>query len=201
MEELTINQSNSTNKETIEEIVEETIEEKVEEIVEETVIKKQSSKELPPICMYGFKGKRNNCLGFLHRSVKSCVGIVKYDFTGWFLFPNSVEQAKELALKWSDSFERRRDFSDKKVVIYFNLYKNIISVEVKQINNAEVISSEIKENQIKKTSDIKTISKIVGYSKYFKPYTYAENYYPIPYPVYNSYYTPEYAYYPTFPTE
>ena len=41
----------------------------------------QSSTDRKPICVFGFAGGYNNCLGFLHHSVKPIVGVVKYDFS------------------------------------------------------------------------------------------------------------------------
>lgn len=84
-----------------------------------------------PICMHGFIGTRNNCLRFLHHSVKPIIGVVKYDFSTWLLFPKNIQQAKELAQKWSDSIEKRKDFINKSVIIFFHLTMKTIRVEVK----------------------------------------------------------------------
>jgi hypothetical protein len=43
----------------------------------------KSSTDRKPLCMFGFTGTRNNCLRFLHHSVKPSPGVVKYDFSSW----------------------------------------------------------------------------------------------------------------------
>ena len=91
----------------------------------------QSSTDRKPLVMLGFRGGYNNCLRFLHHSVKPIVGVVKYDFSDWPLFPTTVEQSKELAFKWSSSLEKKPEFSGKSVVIFFHLSLKTIRVEVK----------------------------------------------------------------------
>lgn len=81
-----------------------------------------------------FNGGYNNFLSLLHHSIRPMVGIVKYELPSWSLFPTSVEQAKELAYKWSASLEARKDFSNKKVIIFFHLYHKTVRVEVKNAN-------------------------------------------------------------------
>jgi hypothetical protein len=90
------------------------------------------STDRKPLCMFGFVGGYNNCLGFLHHSVKPIVGVVKYDFSTWSLFPTTVSQSRELALKWSNSFEKRKNFIGKSVIIFFHLQMKTIRVEVKE---------------------------------------------------------------------
>ncbi len=90
------------------------------------------STDRKPLCMFGFVGGYNNCLGFLHHSVKPILGVVKYDFSTWSLFPTTIGQSRELALKWSNSFEKRKDFIGKSVIIFFHLQMKTIRVEVKE---------------------------------------------------------------------
>jgi hypothetical protein len=88
-----------------------------------------------PLNVINFTGGYNNCLGFIHRSIKPLVGIVKYDFSTWRLFPKNVIQAKELAQKWALSFEKRKDFVGKSVVVFFHLQYKTIRIEVKEKHN------------------------------------------------------------------
>ena len=92
----------------------------------------QSSTDHKPLCMFGFTGGYNNCLRLLHHSVKPIIGVVKYDFTTWHLFPTTIAQSKELALKWSSSFEKRKDFANKSVIIFFHIQMKTIRIEVKE---------------------------------------------------------------------
>jgi hypothetical protein len=89
------------------------------------------STDRKPIQVKGFNGGYNNCLRLLHHSVKPIDGVVKYVFSDWSIFPNNITTAKELALKWSDSFEKRKDFANKSVIIFFHLQHKTIRVEVK----------------------------------------------------------------------
>ena len=89
------------------------------------------STDRKPIVVTGFTGGYNNCLGYLHHSVKPIIGVVKYDFSDWDIFPNNVMKARSLALKWSNSFEKRKDFVGKSVIIFFHLQFKTIRVEVK----------------------------------------------------------------------
>jgi hypothetical protein len=91
----------------------------------------KTSTDRKPLFMQGFQGGYNNCLRFLHHSVKPIIGVVKYDFSDWRLFPTTNTQAKELAFKWSNSLEKRTDFAGKSVVIFFHLELKTIRVEVK----------------------------------------------------------------------
>jgi hypothetical protein len=146
------------------------------------VIQKISTDRMP-ICMDGFCGTRNNCLGFLHHSVKPKVGVVKYDFKSWYLFPTNVSQAKELALKWSNSFEKRKDFVDKNVIIFFHLEMKTIRVEVKQKKtetdnenksdneNKTVKTEEQLEQEKKVKKEFKYKQKPQIYSKFYPYYT------------------------------
>ena len=101
-------------------------------LVQKSSVIHPPSTDRKPLCMFGFGGGYNNCLGFLHRSVKPIVGIVKYDFSTWALFPTTVAQCRELALKWSNSFEKRKDFANKSVIIFFHIQMKTIRVEVKE---------------------------------------------------------------------
>jgi hypothetical protein len=120
----------------------------------------QTSTDRQPLCMDGFAGNYNNCLRFLHHSVKPTVGVVKYDFSTWTLFPTNSLQAKGLAVKWSDSFEKRKDFVDKKVVIFFHLTMKTIRVEVK--NKEQVLTQTVEKIQ-----KPRYLTKTKVYSKYF----------------------------------
>lgn len=142
-----------------------------------------------PICMHGFYGNYNNCLRFLHHSVKPIEGVVKYDFSTWNLFPSSTDQAKELAQKWSNSFEKRKDFANKFVVIFFHLKMKTIRVEVKthhgntlnqNINNStnepveNVVAPDVptvntQETKSNKPKYSNKFFKPFGFSKYFPP--------------------------------
>lgn len=95
-----------------------------------SVICKQST-DRKPIVVRGFIGGYNNCLRYLHKSVKPIIGVVKYDFSDWHLFPTTPFQAKGLAQKWSDSIEKKKDFIGKSVIIFFHLSAKTIRVEVK----------------------------------------------------------------------
>lgn len=98
--------------------------------IPESVICKQST-DRKPILISAFTGGYNNCLRFLHKSVRPIIGVVKYDFSVWKLFPTNVNQAKELAFKWSSSMEKKKSFNGKSVVIFFHLTNKTIRVEVK----------------------------------------------------------------------
>jgi hypothetical protein len=98
--------------------------------IPQSVICKQST-DRKPLIVKGFTGGYNNCLKYLHHSVKPMVGVVKYDFSDWKLFPTKPEQAKELAFKWSSSIEKKKNFIGKSVVIFFHLITKTIRVEVK----------------------------------------------------------------------
>jgi large-conductance mechanosensitive channel len=98
--------------------------------IPQSVICKQST-DRKPLIVNGFTGGYNNCLRYLHHSVKPIVGVVKYDFSDWKLFPTKPEQAKELAFKWSSSIEKKKNFIGKSVVIFFHLISKTIRVEVK----------------------------------------------------------------------
>lgn len=102
----------------------------ITEQLPENVICKQST-DRKPIIIKGFQGGYNNCLRYIHHSVKPMVGVVKYDFTDWQLFPKNINQAKELAYKWSNSLEKKKEFAGKSVVIFFHLQLKTIRVEVK----------------------------------------------------------------------
>lgn len=88
------------------------------------------STDKKPLNANNFNGGYNNCLAFLHHHVRGMTGVVKYEFNSWTKFPTSVEQAKELAIKWSKSFEKRKDFSNKKVIIFFHLQMKTIRIAV-----------------------------------------------------------------------
>jgi len=98
--------------------------------IPQSVICKQST-DRKPLIVKGFTGGYNNCLRCLHHSVKPIVGVVKYDFSDWKLFPTTSEQSKELAFKWSSSIEKKKNFIGKSVVIFFHLISKTIRVEVK----------------------------------------------------------------------
>lgn len=102
----------------------------------------QSSTDRKPLCVFGFTGGYNNCLGFLHHSVKPIVGVVKYDFSTWALFPTTINQSRELALKWSNSFEKRKDFVNKSVIIFFHLQMKTIRIEVKEKLPAHIVQED-----------------------------------------------------------
>ena len=97
----------------------------------ENVICKPST-DRKPIIVYGFNGGYNNCLNYIHHHIKPMIGVVKFDFSDWQLFPTSVKQAKELAQKWSDSIEKRKDFQNKIVIIFFHLELKTIRIQVKE---------------------------------------------------------------------
>lgn len=99
------------------------------EIPQSVICKKSTDRK--PLVVSGFAGGYNNCLRYLHHSVKPIVGVVKYDFSDWKLFPTMPEQAKELAFKWSSSIEKKKSFIGKSVVIFFHLMTKTIRVEVK----------------------------------------------------------------------
>ena len=93
--------------------------------IPQSVICKQST-DRKPILVSGFVGGYNNCLRYLHHSVKPIVGVVKYDFSDWKLFPTNVYQAKELAQKWSASLEKKNSFVGKSVIVFFHLLNKTI---------------------------------------------------------------------------
>jgi hypothetical protein len=138
----------------------------------------QSSTDRKPICVFGFAGGYNNCLGFLHHSVKPIVGVVKYDFSTWALFPTTITQSRELALKWSNSFEKRKDFVNKSVIIFFHQQMKTIRIEVKEKMPAYNIgqqdglptqpSQPIQPNQpIQPRQFAKRVHGAQSYSKYY----------------------------------
>jgi hypothetical protein len=98
--------------------------------IPQSVICKQST-DRKPLIVKDFTGGYNNCLRYLHHSVKPIIGVVKYDFSDWKLFPTTSEQSKELAFKWSSSIEKKKSFIGKSVVIFFHLISKTIRVEVK----------------------------------------------------------------------
>lgn len=112
------------------ECIEETQEATQIEIPENVICK--TSTDRKPINMSMFQGGYNNCLRVLHHSVKPIIGVVKYDFSNWILFPKNIAQAKSLAPKWSNSIEKKKSFSGKSVVIFFHLELKTIRVEVKE---------------------------------------------------------------------
>lgn len=128
------------------------------------------STDRKPLIVENFFGGYNKALRFLHHSVQPKIGVVKYDFSSWALFPKTVRLAKELAIKWSDSFEKRKDFINKSVVIFFHLTLKTIRVEVKEkqnyifenancvvgFSNNEVLQ-KIEENEINEINQNKII--------------------------------------------
>jgi hypothetical protein len=90
------------------------------------------STDKKPIIVDNFFGGYNKALRLLHHSVQPKNGVVKFDFSSWDLFPKTIRLAKELAVKWSDSFERRKDFINKSVVIFFHLTFKTIRIEIKE---------------------------------------------------------------------
>jgi hypothetical protein len=107
------------------------------------------STDRKPILVKGFQGGYNNCLRYLHHSVKPIIGVVKYDFSDWQHFPTLVKTCKELAYKWSKSIEKKKQFTDKSVVIYFHLQLKTIRVEVKTKTNLENLKNlENLENKL-----------------------------------------------------
>lgn len=92
----------------------------------------KQSTDKRPLIVKDFNGGYNNCLGYIHHSIRPIVGVVKFDFSDWKLFPTTQEQAKSLALKWSSSLEKRKDFVGKSVVVFFHLDMKTIRVEVKE---------------------------------------------------------------------
>ena len=84
-----------------------------------------------------FDGGFNNCLSFLHHHVMAKIGSISYRMNIWKLFPQEKEQCKELAIKWAASFQKRPDFADKIVVIFFVIAAKIIKIEVKDKNQMD----------------------------------------------------------------
>ena len=131
----------------------------------------QSSTDRKPLCVFGFTGGYNNCLGFLHHSVKPIVGVVKYDFSTWTLFPTTIAQSRELSLKWSNSFEKRKDFVNKSVIIFFHLQMKTIRIEVKEKMPAHnIVQEDGQSSQVSQVSQVsQPVKKVHGahsYSKY-----------------------------------
>jgi hypothetical protein len=89
------------------------------------------STDRKPLVITNFLGGYNNCLSLIHHSIKPINGVLKFEMVNWKLFPTTPEQAKGLALKWSKSIEKRKDFVNKTVVIFFHLDMKTIRVEVK----------------------------------------------------------------------
>ena len=151
------------------------------EIPQNTICKQSTDRK--PLFMKGFRGGYNNCLRFLHHSVKPIVGVVKYDFSDWQLFPTTIAQAKELALKWSDSLEKKTNFAGKSVVIFFHLEIKTIRVEVKTRQGyvfetpetAVGFSAQEVENKVKEITenDKKTYKKHQYNNNDVTPYNYA----------------------------
>jgi len=91
-----------------------------------------------------FNGGYNNCLRFLHHRIMAKVGSVSYLLDKWEKFPTSTEQSVELAKKWSASFQKRDDFKNFKVIIFFNWHNKIIKIQVKLRENQE---NQVQPNQ------------------------------------------------------
>ena len=206
-------------EQTVEQSVEQTVERPIERIIEQTDFACHPSTDRKPLCMFGFMGTRNNCLRFLHHSVKPVVGVVKYDFSTWNLFPTTISQAQELAVKWSNSFEKRKDFVDKSVIIFFHLQMKTIRVEVKtnstKINSVGQTDCKTESEQHAQSTNTVKVKRVpYGYSKYYPahyPIQYPAQYsiqypaqYPIQYPAqYSAQYSAQYPvqYFAQYPTQ
>ena len=81
-----------------------------------------------------FNGGYNQLLTILHKRVRPIIGVVKYYLPNWELFPNIYDKmkARGLALKWASSLEKRTDFANKSVLIFFHLIMKHIRIEVKE---------------------------------------------------------------------
>jgi hypothetical protein len=105
-----------------------------------------------------YDGDYNGCLKDIHKRIIGKIGTLSYLYPHWQRFPINLTQCISLAKKWSDSIQKRIDFSDKIVVIFFVMTKRIIQIEVKA--RITDIENNIKSDNIQSQMNLQIEPKI-----------------------------------------